>query len=181
MRQEPSERLAAPSRAAWIVAGGAWFLWIGVEDQGPRRPLLLAGGLAMALGLTTLRRWRRWRRGETRGTDPHEPSWIRAVDGRVVWLAMSTLTGLVAGALVGPGAAVLMLIKTSLHSHATPEFLPADLAEVLIRTPAWMLAGLCAGAALGLTLLALDGEPLEDSRSTPARYNRWAGGEGEDG
>jgi hypothetical protein len=92
--------------------------------------------LAAAWGLSFARR----RKGEEAG---------QASDAR-----RFLLVGLAAGAAVGPLAALLMLIKVSIHAHPVPDFTPADLRAAIGRTPLWAGVGLLAGAAAALVQIA---------------------------
>lgn len=156
MRVEPAERLRPLNRTAWLVAGTIWFVWLGVEDRGPGGPLLVAGSGAMAAGLSLLRRWRAVGKA-SRTLAVRLPKGM-PIDERIVWLWQAALTGLAAGAAAAPLGALLMLVKISLHAHPVPDFTLADILAGLQATPAWTLAGLCAGGALGLTVLGLDGD-----------------------
>ena len=67
------------------------------------------------------------------------------------------LAGAAAGALVGPMAAVLILLKIGLHAHPVPEFSSADAAAVLARVPIWAAAGGLLGAGAALVERAAEG------------------------
>jgi hypothetical protein len=122
---------------AWAVAGAIWVLWLGFEDRGPATPVGMAAILAAAWGATAF-----LKEGDARaGRQP----------GRAL------LIGLAAGSAVGPGAALLMLIKTSIHSHPVLDFTPADLSAAIGRTPIWAGVGLLAGAGVALLVAAREG------------------------
>ena len=150
--------LRTGQRVAWGLTGLLWFLWLGVEDRTVRGPLIVAAAGCLALGLTGLRRWRQRLVGGSCAPAAVHPMLGCRLDRRMVWLAQTTLCGFGAGLLAGPVAAMLMLVKVSLHGHATPDFTGVDLVHVLVRTPAWALSGLCLGAALGLGVLGLRGK-----------------------
>jgi len=152
------QALQTIQRAAWGLTGLLWFLWLAVEDRSAGGPVIVAAAACLAVGLTVLRRWRLRGAGKTPAPALVHSLWGRRLDERMVWLAQSTLCGFGAGLVVGPVAALLMLVKVSLHGHPAPDFTGADLVGALMRTPAWALAGLCLGAALGLVCLALIGE-----------------------
>lgn len=118
-------------RLAWGVAGLLSFLWIGYEDRGTAAVRLVAGSICLAAGLQLLARWR---------SDPPAT--------QLGWLLRTSASGLAVGAAAGPVAALLMLIKLSLHTHPIPDFSPEQVLQVLRSTP--QLAG--EGAALGLAL-----------------------------
>jgi len=126
----------------WAVAGGIWFLWLGYEDPGPATVVGMAAILAVAWGLGAFLRAR------------------AALDGILRsrrLAARHLLIGLAAGAAVGPLAALLMLIKTSIHSHPFLDFRPADLSAAIGRTPVWAGVGLLLGAAVALLAAAGEG------------------------
>jgi hypothetical protein len=127
----PPERRRWTSLIAWAAAGAVWFLWLGSEDVGPRTPVAVSAVLAAAWGLSVALR----REGEEAAR-------------RLL------LVGLAAGAAVGPLAALLMLIKVSIHAHPVPEFTPTDLRAAIGRTPLWAGIGLLVGAAAALVQVA---------------------------
>jgi hypothetical protein len=77
------------------------------------------------------------------------------------------LIGLAAGSAVGPLAALLMLIKTSIHSHPYLDFTPADLSAAIGRTPIWAGVGLLAGAGVALLAAAREGGPSGFAELSP--------------
>lgn len=142
MTDDLCRRLA---RGLWVIFGLAWFVWLGYEDRGVHLVLGLAALAALAIGTTATVRW--IRRRSNRLTIPR-------------WLGFAA-TGLLGGAAVGPLAAVLILVKVSLHAHPVLDFSRADLVEVLSRTPAWALSGLLVGLA---ACLVAAGERAEEGR-----------------
>ena len=122
------------ARAAWIVTGLFLFLWIGYEDRSPATVVGCAALLSLSSGLSYAAGWHR---------SDRQPGLLR-----------TALTGAVAGAAVGPLSAVLMLVKTGLHSHPVAEFSQSDLLRVLGLAPAWAVAGVLLGLALGLVASA---------------------------
>lgn len=116
-------------RIAWAVAGLVWFVWLGAEDRGPATAIGVSVVLATAWGLST----------------------AREALTRAPWRL--PLVGLAAGSAVGPLAALLMLIKTSIHAHPVPDFTPEDLRAAISRLPLWAGVGLLLGVA-GVLLAA---------------------------
>lgn len=70
---------------------------------------------------------------------------------------------IVLGGAIGAGAtlvtAVLMLIKTSLHSHLFPDYPLTVLLGILARAPVWAAAGALAGFAIALLTTTLAQRP----------------------
>ena len=129
------------TRGVWAIAGLFWFLWIGYEDRSTTAVALLSLIISLALALTGLTRW----------------SQGRSLDGRG-WLLSSGIAGLLGGGLTGPMAALLMMLKTSLHVHAQPDFAAADLIHVLKESSLWAVVGLTIGLGLGVLALRRSGE-----------------------
>jgi hypothetical protein len=147
-------------RYAWGLSGLGCAAWFAYEDRGLTPVVLLAAGLCLAAGLTG---WYRLQRTPRR---------------RLGRRAAGALAGLLAGAAVGPSAALLILIKTGLHAHPQPDFTAADLGSVLSVWRAWTGAGLAAGWAMGWLAHILAQRPPDDSIAPPTRlpYNRQAEG-----
>lgn len=153
-----AHRRSQPQRLAWLLAGLFWLAWLGYEDRGLTAVVLLAGCLGAALGLTA---WARW--GEV--SAGWRPAAVRGA-----------LLGALAGASVAPLAALLILVKTSLHTHPVPDFTAADLGRVLEVWPAWTGAGLLAGlAGAGLAVE----RARQPGASSIVAYNRRLAGDGE--
>lgn len=111
-------------RFAAILVWGAILFWLPVEDQTTFAAQMF--GLLLA-GLLGLRQGLRWG-GST--------------------MPRAALTGLAAGAAVGPLAAGLMIVKSGLHSHGLPDFSIEDISLALARTPVFALAGLLMAVGL---------------------------------
>jgi hypothetical protein len=123
-------------RIAWAIAGVAWFLWVGAEDAGPAGPVAVSALLAAAWGMSVVM-----------GKEGEE-------EAKNVAARRLLLLGLAAGAAVGPLAALLMLLKVSIHAHPVPDFAPSDLRAAIGRTPLWAGVGLLLGAAGALVQAA---------------------------
>lgn len=147
-------------RLAWGLSGLGCAAWFAYEDRGLTAVVLLAAGLCLAAGLTGRSRLQR--------------TPMRRLGRR----SAGALAGLLAGAAVGPSAALLILIKTGLHAHPQPDFTAADLAAALSVWRAWTGAGLAAGWAIGWLAQERAERPPDDSIAPPTRlpYNRHAGG-----
>ncbi len=126
-----SSRLLWLRRLSWLLFGGLWFLWLGLEDRSTLPVFVLASALGGALYLEGWSRWVRKAHGGRRG--------LRAA-----------ALGLAVGAGIGPLAALFILLKVSLHTHERPDFTLSQVLDTLRRTPAWAVAGLLVGSALGL-------------------------------
>lgn len=120
-------------RAAWGLAGVLWFFWIAYEDQGLTVISIVAAVIAFAGGLTAFGRWI--------GDEPQQ---------RRSWVIKGASVGLVAGALIGPVTALLMLVKLGLHAHPVPDFGPEQFLQALSRTIYWAILGTATGAGLGM-------------------------------
>lgn len=121
------------NRALWFVIGVILFFWIGYEDQSTTGPVLLGSLIAGGMSFPVHERLARirWTAFQRRGLT-------------------SVLTGLMAGALAMPMAALAMLVKVSIHSHVPPDFTSVQVLAVLTRTPIWAGAGLLIGLAASL-------------------------------
>lgn len=114
-------------RFAWIAVGLAGLVWLALEDRGVTAVQLLAAA-SVAAGLLTAR---------ARRPEPVRGRW---------WV----VGGAVTGALVGPVAVLLILVKTGAHAHPQPEFRAEDVRTVLERSVLWAVAGGIAGAGAAL-------------------------------
>jgi hypothetical protein len=122
-------------RLAGLVIGVALLVWLPFEDNGLSIVVFLAAVTCAWLAVRLLLASR--------------------VDGGKQ-VAFYLLVGALAGLMVAPLALVLMALKTGLHGHGTPDFSPAQLQAVLLRTPAWAGSGLLLGFGCGLWRLAHD-------------------------
>jgi len=127
-------------RLALCVMAIGLFFWLGFEDRSLSSIIVVAALVAFALGLEGLGRW----------TEK------RPVAG-TVWLLRSVLIGIIAGAMVGPIAALLALVKISLHRHAMQEFDLSSMRMILGQSLTWIAAGGLFGAAGGFLKLSRKG------------------------
>lgn len=58
-----------------------------------------------------------------------------------------------AGAAVAPLAVLLMVFKSGLHGHGTPDFSFEQIRQVLLQAPLWILAGILLGAGVAAARL----------------------------
>jgi len=119
-------------RALWALIGAGIFFWIGYEDRSTFIPIILGVLIAAALSLNL---------GHIIST------------GRLRWPRVSVgivIVGLVAGMLAMPLAAILILVKISLHGHIPPDFTLVQVLAVLGRTPVWAGVGTLIGLSLAL-------------------------------
>jgi hypothetical protein len=124
-------------RITWFLTGLIGLLWLGYEDRGLEALVALSALIALAIALEVLSRWTQKR--------PTKPTF---------WLLRSILIGAVAGALMGPIAIILALIKISLHHHLTPDFELVSLRFLVGQSLTWIAAGALFGAAGGFLKLA---------------------------
>lgn len=124
-------------RITWFLTGLIGLLWLGYEDRGLESLVALSALIALAIALEVLSRWAQKR--------PTKPTF---------WLLRSILMGAVAGALMGPIAIILALIKISLHHHLTPDFELVSLRFLVGQSLTWIAAGALFGAAGGFLKLA---------------------------
>ncbi len=130
-RALPLRRRAGALWLRWTALGTGMALlaWLPLEDVNPAWPLLLSG-LACFLAAAALLR--------------------RAPAGRRAAFGLQLLAGLLGGAAAPLGAVLLMVFKTGVHTHAVPDFTPAQISEVLTRTPIFALGGLLMGLGAAL-------------------------------
>ena len=93
-------------RIAWGVTGVLLFLWLGYEDRSLSSVSIVAAFVAFTLGLEGLSRW----------TDKRPTKLI-------IWMLRSIIIGAIAGAIVGPIAVLLALLKISLHHYSYHHYL----------------------------------------------------------
>ena len=117
------------SALAW---GILVLFWLPVEDLDLRWVILFAAALCALAAV-------RFSLPTTTAGQVSRPWWT------------APLTGALAGACVAPLAVLLMVIKTGLHGHTSPDFTPDQVISVLYRAPYWAAGGLLVG--LGFALL----------------------------
>ena len=129
------------SRLLVVFYGILLMLWMSTEDSGTLTVTLLGSGLSvLAIGL--------WLLQETR-------------DRRISFRGL-LIGGAGSGGLMGAGAILatvaLMFLKTAWHSHIYPDYPPQMMLDMLVRIPAWGLAGGMLGLAGALLWIALQQE-----------------------
>lgn len=130
-------------RVAWGLAGIAWFVWIGYEDQGLTPVLIVSGMIAFAIGLETYARRSEFLEGN--------------FFGRIFSFIRGTGIGALCGALVGPIVLLLATLKNSLHQHGSADFSTEQLILLLDHITFWTLAGALFGTAASILELAKSG------------------------
>jgi hypothetical protein len=124
-------------RVTWFLAGFLGLLWLGYEDRGLASLIALSTLVAFGFALEVLFKWANKR--------PIKP---------MLWLLRGIIIGSFAGAIIGPIAIVLALMKISLHHHLTPDFELVDLKILVGQSLSWIAAGGLFGAAGGFLKLA---------------------------
>ncbi len=127
-----------------IGYGTILFFWLTIEDQNAFAPALLGAVGAILIGLR----------------------WVLArLGGKMIPLSTALIGAVLWGALVGAGgtaaAAILMFFKTAWHAHIFPDYPLPMIAEMLVRSPAWALAG--ALAALAIILVRFESQKTPPS------------------
>ncbi len=116
-------------RLSGLVLGILLFAWLPFEDTTERWVILFSLALAtwIATRLSILY--------------PVQASYF---------LPLQILTGTLAGLAVSPVALLFMAFKSGIHGHGIPDFTPAQVVDVLGRTPFWGGAGFCFGLGSAL-------------------------------
>jgi hypothetical protein len=117
-----------------LLFGAFVFLWLGTEEDSVWLVSLL--GLEIAL-LPTLHGLFRFAG--------------RTFSARV-WIGTAVSLGALVGAGAGVGTILLMLMKTSMHSHVFPDYPFPLIRGVFERLPAWTVAGALVGLAGALLM-----------------------------
>lgn len=128
-------RLPLPSRRrlrpAILLVGALTFVWMGPEDHTAVFGALLGTSLA-ALGVV----W--WA----------SPRYAGRALNALRLTAVSAALGALIGAASPPVGALLLFFKNAWHAHGFWDYPPALIADLLLRTPLWILAGALIGAGL---------------------------------
>ena len=112
-----------PGQLVLAISGIAWFIWLGIEERTVYFVVVLAALAAIdAVIILPVR------------------DWVTEEGGGVRPLAAG-LIGLAIGACVPVVAALLMLVKVSLHSHQQPDFSLAQVVSMVSTMPVWAAAG----------------------------------------
>jgi hypothetical protein len=114
------------------------FVWSTPEDD----RVAPAVALGMWLALTVMSSWVA---GRFAG---------RTLRGARLGAALAVF-GSVTGAAVSISTVLLMVFKDARHAHMYPDFPPTLLGGILLRLPAWTVAGGFAGLGVALVLMAL--------------------------
>ena len=117
-------------RLAAIMLGVGILAWLPFEESHENWVVFFAVAIAVLSAAAALLRW--------------------AGPGPRLWLIYPLITG-AAGALVTPLALLLMAVKSGIHGHSAPDYTPAQVSSVLLRTPLWLVSGLLIG--LGMAVL----------------------------
>lgn len=123
--------LSPQSSVLFILYGVIVLIWLSAEDNA-MLPVTLLGWTGAALLVV--------RRG---GHFLHGSAKRRVI--------VAAALGLAIGAGAALATAGLMLLKTGMHSHINPDYLPEQFIGILSRAPVWALAGSLAG--LGASFL----------------------------
>ena len=117
-------------RLSATALGIVLLFWIPVEDT-TLVPALLLGTAICALTLVAL--------------------WTKISKMTKAQTVVVAFAGLLAGGAVPVVAALLAIFKNGLHSHGYPDFINAQLLDLLTRIPVWSAAGMF--TAFGVHLL----------------------------
>ncbi|MCC6614506.1 MAG: hypothetical protein IT320_13580 [Anaerolineae bacterium] len=134
MNDSPPQAAGRSFRWLSLAWGAAILFWLSMEDNNAIPVAILATG---ASGLATTAQTLRWLQ-----TYPLQ---------RHYRLPGAVLFGAISGAGAAIATALLMLLKTGLHSHVAPDYTFAQMIGMIERIPLWALAG--AFAAFGVALV----------------------------
>jgi hypothetical protein len=115
-------------RLAAILLGVGMLAWLPFEDTSVRPALVFAALTCSLAGSALVSRLN--------------------LSGRRAWII--AFTGAAAGLAVTPLASGLMLFKSGLHAHTSPDFSLDQYFAVLQRTSFWIGAGFLVGLGFGL-------------------------------
>jgi len=139
MNESSSTTIGRALRWLFLAWGAAILIWLSMEDNNAIPVAVLATGASLLLTTAQTMRWLQ--------TYPIQ---------RRYRLPGALLFGAAAGAGAAITTAILMLLKTGLHSHVAPDYTFAQMLGMVERAPLWALAG--ALVALGVALV-LDSQP----------------------
>lgn len=122
------------ARFALLAYGLLIFLWLSLEDNGTLTVSLLGAGLATALILYQV---------------------FERIGGKELSMRFFIPLFIGLGALIGAASSIatilLMFFKTAWHGHGFPDYPLELIRDILLRLPAWAIAG--GLIALGVALL----------------------------
>jgi hypothetical protein len=125
-----------------LLFGAFVFVWLGTEEDSVALVSLLGLGIAMLATIHGLFR----------------------LSGRTftarVWIVAAVALGALIGAGAIAGTILLMIMKTSMHSHIFPDYPFPLISGIFERLPAWAAAGALVGLAAALVIY----RPLDNSR-----------------
>jgi hypothetical protein len=119
-----------------LASGAAIFFWLSIEDTNIIPAIFFGADASLLIGLYWL---------------------FKKLGSKSLSLNGLMIGAILFGALVGAGStlttAALMLLKNGSHGHVFPDYPLGMIVEILLRAPAWALAGGFLG--LGFSLLYL--------------------------
>lgn len=134
-----------PWRLVVIFSAVAFLFWLPLEDV---HSLTVQGFAAWFCWLAA------WRWGPTASIKiVRAEKMARPTMSWLIRTSLALAEGVFFGLLVAPLAVLLMLLKSGLHGHPSPDFSLEQVQEVLWRVPLWCLVG--ALLKLGTSLLKM--------------------------
>jgi hypothetical protein len=129
----------SPPRPLWlrwsgILLGVGFFIWLPFEDQTTQVVTFLAIAISIWSAIAFF-------------YFPYLRSWPR--------IRRYVATGLLAGIAVTPITLLLIIVKTGLHAHPTPDFTNQQILLSLQRMPIWIISGILTGFGIGLISSAI--------------------------
>jgi len=139
-------RLPKPDyRARFLLMGFGLilFFWMGLEDNGTLTVSIL--GAVLATALICYQSLKRYGGAEQEFSPLH-------------FFSLSLVFGAGLGAAASIATVLLMFFKTAWHGHEFPDYPPELMRDMLLRLPAWALAGglIALGSALLFWALKLE-------------------------
>ncbi len=120
-------------RLAALIISIAVILWLPIEDVNVRYVLILS------IAIDT---W--WATRFIVKLSPDQPRFT----------VHHIIVGMLAGFAVSPLALFLMVFKSGLHGHGSPDFDLRQMREVMTRAPIWVVAGTLLGLGSAIARLA---------------------------